>query len=129
MRITERVHVARGTRDVGGDVHETHTLRGLNASGFADIELRVARVLQERGEPAEFQLGAAVDQDIGVAQLHDEARPGVDEVRVFRRLRHRGHVRFVGSDLTRERAEIGQGGDDVEFGVSDRWPEEKGRQD
>ena len=45
MRIAERVHVARGARDICGHVHETNSLRRLNPSRLADLDFRVARVL------------------------------------------------------------------------------------
>ena len=68
MRIAKRMHVARGARDVRRHVHETDALRRLHASRFADLDLRVPRVLQKRRQPAELELCAAVDQHIGVAQ-------------------------------------------------------------
>jgi hypothetical protein len=40
----------------------------------------------------DLQLRAAVDQDIGVAQLNDEARTRIDEVGIFRRLRQNADV-------------------------------------
>ena len=75
-----------------------------DAPRFADFDLRIARVLQERRQPANLQFRAAFDQDIGVAQLHDKARPRVDEVRVFGRFRHRCDFDFVAADFARERA-------------------------
>ena len=59
MRIAERVHVPRGACDVCGHVHETNSLRRLNAPRFADLDLWVARVLQKRRQPSKFQLGLA----------------------------------------------------------------------
>ena len=68
MRIAERMHVARGARDVRRHVHEADALRSLNASRFADLDFRVPRVLQKWRQPAELELRAAVNQHIGIAQ-------------------------------------------------------------
>ena len=115
MRIAERVHVAGRAGHVRRHVHQANALRSLDASRFADFDLRIARVLQERRQPADLQLGAAVDQHIGVAQLNDEARTRIDEVRILGRFRQDADVDFVAADFAGERAEIRQGGDDVEF--------------
>src|ERR1051325_470251 len=48
VRITERMHVARGAGDVCGHIHETNSLRCLHASRFADLYLRIPRVLKQR---------------------------------------------------------------------------------
>ena len=67
MRIAERVNIAGSARDVGRHIHQTNSLRRLHATGFADFDLGVARVLQERWQPADLEFCAAVNQYIGVA--------------------------------------------------------------
>src|SRR5437667_1204736 len=67
VRVAKRMHVTRGARDVRRYVHETNSLGSLHASRFADLDLRVPRVLKEWRQPAELKLRAAVDQDISIA--------------------------------------------------------------
>src|SRR5205085_10743563 len=83
MRITERMHITRGAGDVRRHVHEANSLRCLDASRFADLDLRVPSILQKWRQPAEVQLSAAVDQHIGVAHSNYDARSRIDEVRIF----------------------------------------------
>ena len=92
-------------------------MRGLDAAGLPHLDLWVARVLQERRKPSDFQLGPAVDQDIGIAQLDDEARTRINEVRVLGWFRQDADLDFVSPDLPGNRTEIGKSGDDFEFGV------------
>ena len=88
-------------------------MRSLDAAGLTGGDLRVARVLEERREPADLELGAPIDEHVGFAQFHDEARPRVDEVGIFGRFREDGDVDILSADLARERSVIGKGGDDV----------------
>src|SRR5436309_116712 len=67
MRIAERMHITRGARDVCGHVHEANSLRCLDASRFADLDLGIPRILQKWRQPAELQLRAAVDQNVSIA--------------------------------------------------------------
>src|SRR5438552_1027909 len=67
MRIAERMHITRGARHIRRHVHEVNSLRCLDASRLTDFNLWVPRILQKWRQPAQFELRAAVDQDIGVA--------------------------------------------------------------
>ena len=118
MGIAEGVDVASGAGRAGGHVHQAHALRSLDAAGLADFDLRVARVLQQRRQPPDLEFGAAVDQDISVAQLDDETRTRIDEVGVFGRFGEDAYVHFVPADFASERTEIGKGGDDFQFGLA-----------
>ena len=93
-----------------------------DASGFADFDFRIARVLQERRQPADLELRATVDKHVGLAQLDDEAGPRIDEVRIFGRLRQDGDVDIVAADLARDRSEVGQSRDDIDFGLRRESP-------
>ena len=88
-------------------------MRRLHPTGFADVELCVARILQKRRQPSQFQLRSAVDQHIGAAQRNDEARTRIHEMRIFGWLRQHRHVHVVAANLPREGAEVRKGGDDV----------------
>ena len=82
-------------------------------AGRARCHFFVARLIQQRGQPADFQFRAAFDQHIGVIELHDEAWLGVHEMRVFRRLGQRGEFNFVAADFFGDGPEVRRGGDDV----------------
>ena len=115
MRIAERVHVAGRARDVCRHVHQSNSLGRDDASRLACFDFWITRVLQQRRKPADFQFGAAIDQDVGVAQGDDKTGTGVDEVRILRRLGQDRDLDFVATNFARDRTEIGQRRDDVEF--------------
>ena len=127
MRIAQRVHVAGGAGHVRRHIHQPNALRRLDAPGFADFDLWIARVLQERRQPADLQLRAAIDQHVGAPQCNDETRTRIDEMRIFGWFRHDGHVDFVAANFARERAEIGQRRDDFEFRLRRKCAEKMNR--
>ena len=92
-------------------------MRSLHTAGLAYFDLGIARVLEEWGQPANFEFRATFNEHIGRPQLHDKARTRIDEVRILRRLRHHGHVNFVAANRTRDRTEIGKSGNNVELRV------------
>src|SRR5262249_40599901 len=102
MRITERVNVTRGSCDVCWHVHEANAFRRLDPTSLADLDFRIARVLQKRWQPAELELGATVNEHIGIAQCHHKARSRIDEVRVLGSFRQHSYVDFVATDFARE---------------------------
>src|SRR6516162_5245699 len=106
MRITERMHVTGGPCDVCGYVHEANSLRCLDPPRLADLDLRVPRILQKRWQPAEFQLCAAVNQNIGIAHRNHEAWSRINEVWIFRGLRQNSDVDFVTTNFARQRSEV-----------------------
>ena len=75
-----------------------------HAPWLPDLDLGIARILQERWQPADFQLRSAFDQHIGCAQLHNKTRTRIDKVGIFRRLRHRRDFDFVAANVARERS-------------------------
>ena len=128
MWIAQRVHIAGGASHIGWDIHQTNSLRRLHPSGFADVELGVARILQKRRQPSQLQLRAAVNQYISAAQCNNEARTRIHEMRVFGWLRQHCHVHVVASNLPRQGAEVWKGGDDVQLPLRRQCAEEN-RQD
>jgi hypothetical protein len=50
------------------------------------LHLGVARLLQQQRQPADLELGAGADDEVGVARARDQARLGLDLVRVLQAL-------------------------------------------
>ena len=94
-----------------------NSLRRLHASRFANLDFWIAGVLQQGRQPAEFELGPAIDQHIGVAQRNDEAWTRIDEMRIFGRFSENYDVDLVSANFARKRAKIGKGGNDIELGL------------
>src|SRR5207248_2521588 len=106
MRIAERVNITGRAGHVCRHIHQANSLRRLDATGLADLDLRIARVLQERRQPADFEFGAAIDQNVRIAQRNDETWTRVHEVRIFSWFRQNNEIDFVATDFACERAEI-----------------------
>ena len=70
-------------------LQQLHPLRGGDSAGRASGDLVVARALEQRRQPAQLGLRAAVDQYIRAVEGDDKAGLGIDEVRVFGRLGER----------------------------------------
>ena len=85
--------------------------------GCPGCTLRVARLLQQQRQPADLELGAGADQQVGVARARDQARPGLDLVRVLQRGGGDRHVDLVAAELLRERAPFGLAGEHAQRGV------------
>ena len=85
VRIAQRVHVAHRARDLAlWECRGCCACSGrIEIARRADLNLRVAALLDERRQPADLELAADDDQQIGLLQLQDEARLGLDEVRIL----------------------------------------------
>jgi len=78
---------------------------------------------QQDRHPADFQLGAGADDEVGGAQLRNQRRAGLDLVRVLPRRRGAEHGRRVAAEFLRERPPFGLAGEYVErSGIV--WPEQ-----
>src|SRR5215471_16665608 len=94
MRITERVNITRSPCDICWHVHEANAFRRLDSSRLAGLDLWIPRVLQKWRQPAELELGATVNQHIGIAQCDYKARSCIDEVWIFSGFRQDRYVDF-----------------------------------
>ena len=82
----------------------------------------VAALRDQWRQPADFQLQAHIDQQVGLAQLEQEAGLGFDEVRILIALGHRFYVDRVAADFLGQGGHVGGRGDDVQFlGRRKRW--------
>src|SRR5262245_19256768 len=117
MRISERVNITCSPCDICWHVHKANAFRRLDSSRFANLDLWIPRVLQEWRQPAELELGATVNQRIGVAQSDHKAWSRIDEVRILSGFRQHSYVDFIATDFACERAEVRQRRDDVQAGL------------
>jgi len=84
MRVALRMDIAHRTRDLAlWDVEDACLSGGIEITAGTDLYLRIATLLDERRQPADLQFFSDRDEDIGLLQLQDEARLGLDEVRVL----------------------------------------------
>ena len=57
--------------------------RSLEVAGPARLDGAVARLADQQRQPADLQLGAGADHQVGVARGRDQAGPGLDAVGVL----------------------------------------------
>jgi hypothetical protein len=70
--------------------------------------------------PADLELGAGADREIGAARARDEARPRLDAMRILQRGRGDVDARLVAADFARERSPLGLAGKYVQGGERGR---------
>jgi len=118
MRIAGGVDVALGSVERGRDIQHLDTLAAVDAAWRAGSQARVARALEQRTQPAQLQLRAALEQRIGAVEFHQEARLGIHEMRVFQGFGQGGDLHAVSADFTGEGAQVGGRGHEVQRGVT-----------
>ena len=115
------MHVAHRARDLAGrDLEDLHGHRRVEVALAARLDLRVAAAGQQRRQPADLELAADDDQQVGAAHRENEARLRINEVRILVALRERRDRHLVAADLARERAEIFGRGHDLQLRAGDR---------
>jgi hypothetical protein len=84
----------------------------------------VAGLLDQHRQPADLEVESGADDEIGVAHPGDQARPGLDAMRILGGRRRRADAQAVTADLFCERRPFGFTGDHVERGVGLRAEQE-----
>jgi hypothetical protein len=116
MRVAQRMNVPLCTSDCAlGDFQNFRELRCVQISGCGRLDVSVAALRDQRRQPANFQIQSHQDQKIGVPQLQQETRLGIDEMRVLIALGQRLDIYLVPSDLLRQRCKIGKSGYDLQI--------------
>ena len=114
MWVALRMHVAHRARDLPGrDLQDPDVGRCIEVAVRARLNLRVAAAVDERRQPADLQLAADDDEQVRAADLEDEARLRIDEVRVLVPLGEGDDRDLVAADLARQRGQIFGRGDDA----------------
>ena len=114
MRVAGGVHVALCAVELAGHVELLHIVGGREVARLPGLHLGVTRLLQQHRQPTDLELGAGADDQVGVAGAHDQARLGLDLVRVLQCAGGDRHVDQVAAKLLRQCAPLGLAGEDVE---------------
>jgi hypothetical protein len=129
VRVARGVDVALGTVELRRHVELANEVGGGEVAGLPGLHLGVARLLQQHRQPADLELGAGARDEVGVACARDQARLGLDLVRVLQRARRDGDVDELAAELLRERAPLGLAREDAHGAVRGSERERKDRSD
>jgi hypothetical protein len=96
------MHVAHGAcNPAGRDIENPAPPRRVEVAVCADLDLPIAALLDERGQPADLQLAADDDQEVRLLQLENEAGLGFDEVGILVASGDRFHGDAIAAGLER----------------------------
>ena len=94
-----RMHVALGAVEARRLFEQRHLARRLEIARLARLDLRIAGLLQHERQPADLELGAGGDHEIGVARASDEARLRFDAMRILQRVGRGVDLHLVAAEL------------------------------
>src|SRR5262245_30559726 len=114
VRIASRVKVAERTVDDLWDFEPGDVLRGFEVPRTPELDLAVSALGEQQRNPANLQLRARADEQIGRADARDQAGTRFDTVRVLQRSRRRVHVHLVATDLLSEGSPLRFASEDIE---------------
>ena len=78
------MHVAHGARDLrGGDLQNLAELGHVQIAALPDLDLGIAALRDQRRQPSDLQLQSDDHQQVGLAEIQQEAGLGLDEVGVL----------------------------------------------
>src|SRR5262249_39364556 len=98
-----------------GNFQDLGEARGVKVAGTSGLDSAVAALSDQRRQPADFKVESDQDEQVGIAQLKQEAGFGFDEVRVLVALGQRLNFHLVAADLLRERGQVSQRGNHLKF--------------
>src|SRR5947209_19392431 len=110
------MHIAHRSRHgAGWDVENLVKLRSIEIAVWTNANSRVSAPRDERWQPANLQLQANGDQQIGLAQLEQEAWFRLNEVRILIAFGERFHADVVAAHFLRQRRHVCRGRDYIKF--------------
>ena len=119
MGVAPRVDVAVAAIDgLCGEVHLLDELRAVELTVRARLDLRVASAHQQGRQPADLQVQADVEEQVGSIQLERQARLGVDEVGILGGERKGTDADQVSPDPFRQGRQVGNRSDHPDLGPS-----------
>src|SRR5712691_7188876 len=101
VRVPQRVNVALRAIEARGNLQHLDAIRRHNTSRRSGRDLRVARVLEQRWQPSELQLGATFDERVSPIERHDVTRLRIDVVRILGWFGQRYDTDLVSADFPR----------------------------
>jgi hypothetical protein len=107
VRVAERMDVAHRAVELRGHLEKSQCRRRLEITRRPALDLRVAGLLQQDRQPADLELGAIRDDEIGRARARNQARLRVHAMHVLHRRGCGVDVDVIAAELGRERAPVG----------------------
>src|SRR5229473_1066730 len=89
-----------------GDLQNFSKLGCIQVACGGGLNISVAALSDQRRKPADLQLQSYADQEIGMAQLQQEAGLGIDKVRVLIALGQRLNINLVAANFLCKRREV-----------------------
>ena len=120
MRVARSVYVAVGAVEARRLSQHRDQRRRVKVARLARLYARIARLLRHQRQPADLELGAGRDDEVGAARPCDQAGLGLDVMRVLQRVGGDVDVHLVAAQFLRQRAPFGYGCEYVERGQRGR---------
>ena len=114
VRIALRMDVTHGAIEFRRHLQQPERRRGLEVACGARLDARVARLLDEHRQPADFEFGAGGDHQVRAARTRHQAGLGLDAMHVLQRGGGHVDVDAVTAKLGGECAPVGRGGEYLE---------------
>src|SRR5262249_52893225 len=106
MRIAGGMNVTFGAIERRWDFEQLYALAASDTPRSSRRQLGIARLIQQRREPADFKVCTALDQGVGAIELYDEARLCVDKMWVLGWLGQGRNRDFSAANRCGDRAKI-----------------------
>jgi hypothetical protein len=103
VRITERVNIALRTGDLPGrHLKDLRLERRVDIAISSNLDLSIATLLDQRRQPADFEITTDEDEQVGLLEFKDETRFRLDEVRILVSPGNRIDSNAIPADLARD---------------------------
>jgi hypothetical protein len=93
-----------------------HVARRFEITGLSGLDFRVARLRLQQRQPADLELGAGANHEIGVARARHQARARLDVMRVLHCIGRNVDAHLVAAQFLRQSAPFGFAGENIERG-------------
>ena len=116
MWISQRMHVAFGAGYFAlRDFEDLGELRGVEISVSSGLNSPVARLRDQRWQPADLQIQTNTNEQVGIPQFQQKAGLRLDEMWILIPLSDGFHTDSVTAHLLGQRGQIGGGRDYIEL--------------
>ena len=119
MRIAERVNIALRAVDPSGSVEAQDETTGLEVAVATGHHAPIVRLLQQGGKPADFELCAAANYEVGLSDPRDQAGSCLDVMRILQRGSGGIGLDEITADLLCQRRPLGLTGEYPDLGADD----------
>ena len=116
VRIAARMDVAHRAIDDLGNLDARDELRGFQVTRRPGLDSRVAGLREKQRQPADFEIRAGTQQEVGRARSRNQAGTRLDAMRILQCRGGRVDRDPIAADLVRKRRPFGLAGQDVDRG-------------